>query len=239
MLSFLKEQWNGIPSGQKFSDAVDKSASGDEQQNEKQDYITVESKSDKVRKSTTVLIILFVAGGLFLLFMIKKSVPDSVSAASVSKEEVEIEKAIAQLTGIKSEIFDRMDKIVDKFYEFSNVQQVEVNQLRKNPFNSSVYLLGLDNNGDSDGSEVDLLELQRRQIKQESKDLELLSIMRSSGKSCCIINSKVLYEGDSIKSFRVNQIGDNFVKLQWISKDGEANSEADLEEYGILLKLTE
>jgi len=239
MLSFLKEQQNVIPSGQKFSDAVDESANGDEQQNEKQDYITVESKSDKVRKSTTVLIILFVAGGLFLFFMIKKSVPDSVSAASVSKEEVEIEKAIAQLTGIKSEIFDRMDKIVDKFYEFSNVQQVEVNQLRKNPFNSSVYLLGLDNNGDSEGSEADLFELQRRQIKQESKDLKLLSIMRSSGKSCCIINSKVLYEGDSIKSFRVNQIGDNFVKLQWVSKDGEANSEGNLEEYGVLLKLME
>jgi preprotein translocase subunit SecG len=208
MLSFLREQGFGDSGVQETT----KSSGGepgdrrdlkspDSSSEKEQQYLTVAAQGKDVRKMTMLLAVLFVIGLLCLLFMIKKSVPQSATAASDSGEETQIEKAIERITGVGSELFKRMDQIVNKFYEFSDVQQVRVYELVKNPFERQIFL--------ADGDEIpDSTEAVLK------KDLQLLTILQTDDGYCCMIDDKILYEGDTIKGFKVVQIGDDFVKLE-------------------------
>jgi len=235
MLSFMKEQ--GPKESSKKSENVDVDNPGilgvDEQE-----YITVPSKKERARKSTILLLILTGIGLVFLFFMIKKSTPADASAASVSQEELKIEKAITELTGVKSEIYNRMDEVVKKFYEFSEFEQVGVGELVKNPFRHKMLLVDLNPVSDSQDNkgQADII---RQQLRQQAEDMELLSIMQSSGKTCCMIDDKILYEGDSIKSFKISQIGENFVKLVWSQGHSQANSGSEIENMEIVLRLSD
>ena len=107
-------------------------------------------------------------------------------------------------------MFDRMDGIVDKFYQFSDVQQVKVNELSRNPFKREVF--GEKLSGDS-GNELNTSAQMLHQLRRKSEDLQLLGIMRSGQHMCCMINDKILYEGDSINDFTVSEITDKQVQL--------------------------
>lgn len=193
-------------------------------------YLTVAVHGNSVRKTTILLAILFGIGLLCLWFMIKKSTP-SAAAAVVNTEETQLKKAITQLIGVKSEIFSRMDEIVNKFYEFSDVQQVKVNELVKNPFKLEMFL------GNTDEIGIDIELLRQQQLKEQARGMQLLSIMQSNADkgSCCMIDDKILYEGDKIQGFEVRQISDSTVSLVLPLQGGGLESEG-LE---IVLKLSE
>jgi preprotein translocase subunit SecG len=175
-----------------------------------QEYLTVAARDKKnVRRSTIVLAGLFILGLLCLWFMIKKSSPQTATASlgQVSTEEAQIEMAIAQLTGVRSEMFNRMGEIVKKFYEFSDVQQVKVGELVKNPFKHEIFLGSLKEKSDT--------EIMRQgQLRQQTKDMQLLSIVATDTGKCCVIDDRRLYEGDLIRGFNVRQIGDSTVLLE-------------------------
>ncbi|MDD5459448.1 MAG: hypothetical protein PHF37_08670 [Phycisphaerae bacterium] len=209
MLSFLKEQV--LPeSTEQNKNTID---TGDGQ------YVTVSATSENARKSTMLLVGVFIIGVLVLLFMIKQSAPTEAKASSESKEQENIELAIARLTGVRAEMYGRMDEIVNKFYEFSNIQQVNVNELTKNPFSEQLFA-GV--NADIKDDQIDPRSL----AVQQAHQVQLLSIMQSSQGNCCMIDDKILYKGDTIKSFVITEIGDDYVKL---------NSE----DYQIVLRLTD
>jgi len=255
MLSFLREQRFGADGDDPSRDsseqeplvAADTHAGDGTEQTQSQEYITVGDKDKNVRKSTILLAVLFFAGLLCLWLMIKKSAPTTAAASATGAEESQIETAIGQLTGIRSEMFDRMDEIVNKFYQFSNVQQVGVGELVKNPFRYDIFL-GNARAGDSGkGDSATDTRMMQEQMREQTKDLELLSIMGSgedgSGR-CCMIDDKILYEGDLIRGFRIRQIGDNFVTLEWDKaqleglETGPENGEEHLGAQ-IVLKLSE
>lgn len=214
MLSFLREQG--------FEDSLEndttKSANGDDvkhqylksSKSKEQQYLTVAAQGKNVRKMTMMLAALFVIGLLGLLFMIKKSVPQTATAASVNAEETEIEKAIERLTGVGSEMFKRMDQIVKKFYEFSDVSQVRVYELVKNPFERQIILAGSTEIPDSNNA--DLIRQQR--IKEGETKLQLFTILKTDQGYSCMINDKILYEGDVIEGFKVCRINETSVKLE-------------------------
>jgi hypothetical protein len=208
MLSFLREQ---EPEGSSVQNPPsDPAASGPDSNNEaqEQEYLTVAVQEKQVRKSTMLLVVLFVGGLLCLWFMIRRCSPKTVTAGTAGTEETQIETAITRLTGVSSEMFDRMDEVVKKFYEFSDVEQVRVNELAKNPFEIETFLGNL-----KDPSTAAALDAQA-ELMTRQQNLQLLSIMRSEqGNYCCMINDKLLYEGDSINGFKVREISDRFVKL--------------------------
>jgi preprotein translocase subunit SecG len=242
MLSFIREKGHGEPSGQepprpRRVGRTPTNGAGDLNRNEvqgprletheetqgqgcpqtqenalgtQQEYLTVAARDKKnVRRSTILLGGLFILGLLCLWFMIKKSSPQTAAASpgKVSTEEAQIETAIAQLTGVRSEMFSRMDEIVKKFYEFSDVQQVKVDELVKNPFKHEIFLGSLKEKSDT--------EIMRQgQLRQQTKDMQLLSIVATDTGKCCVIDDKRLYEGDSIRGFNVRQIGDSTVLLE-------------------------
>lgn len=223
MLNFLREHESEEPLEQKQSetteevgaDAGDAAVNGDnpdgnqqvqiqeQEQEQEQEYLTVADKDERVRKSTILLAVLFAIGLLCLWFMIKKSTPQKVAAVVTSSEEAQIEEAITRFGGVKSEMFERMDDIVKKFYELSDVYHVQVNELVKNPFKSDLYF----------GSMSDFTDIEASG-RELARSMQLFSIMRSERGMCCMIDDKILYEGDTVRGFRICQIGDNFVKLE-------------------------
>jgi preprotein translocase subunit SecG len=191
--------------------------SADGEQNKtsgEQDYLTVAVHKKNVRKTTFLLAVLFGIGLLCLWFMIKKSVP-ATAVAAAGVEESQFEKAVSQLIGAKSEIFNRMDEVVSKFYEFSDVQQIKVNELVKNPFELEIFLGNAGKNTDKD-NDFDIELLRQQQMKEQAGEMQLLSIMQSSADkgNCCMIDDKILYEGDKIRGFEVRKISDKTVSLE-------------------------
>ncbi len=242
MLSFLREQGAEKSSAQS---PVDASGQADYEALENapgQQYLTVTAQNKNVRKSTILVAVLFGVGLLCLWFMIKKSAPQAASASSTDTQETQIETAIARLTGVSSELFSRMDQIVNKFYEFSDVLQVQVNELVKNPFELEMFLSSLRGKVDAQEEDIDINAelIRQQQIRQKASGLQLLTICQSEQGNCCMIDDKILYEGDLINGFRVNQIGDNFVKIQWQNgKDDTVHSETPSPGLEIILKLSE
>ncbi len=215
MLSFLRDSNLAELPAEKKCEASHKSGQNETAETKEHEYLTVATQGKDVRKSTIILGILFIIGLACLGFMIKKSSPQTASAETVDLEEAQIEAAIAKLTGVKSEMFSGMDEIVSKFYEFSNVLQVKVSELVKNPFQIESFLTNL--NADSDGEdiiEIDPAMLYREQINRIIKDMQLVSIMQSDKGICCMINNKILYEGDLIEEMTVKHIGDINVTLE-------------------------
>jgi preprotein translocase subunit SecG len=240
MLSFLREQNGSKPPAQTPEAPAGKApGNGATPAVQDQDYLTVAAHGKRARKSTTVLIVLFIIGLLCLWFMIKKCAPQAASATTTDMEETKVEAALARLTGLKSQVFSRMDEIVKKFYEFSGVQQVQVNELAKNPFALESFMEDIKETP----TPKNISETDRAMIEQ--RNLKLLSIMRSDQGNSCMIGSKILCEGDSIQGFTVRQIGDSFVKLQWIGRQADgapevpSNDSAPSEKVEVVLRLSE
>ncbi len=216
MLSFLRDQGlDDLPAEKKRKAAASnkkapgKVPSDGTNKSQESEFLTVASHGKRVRKTTTLLAVLFIIGLICLWFMIKKSSPNAASAANGTTEDTLVETAIARLTGVKTEMFGRMDEIVGKFYEFSEVPQVKANELAKNPFE-----LEATSGNFKSSNEMDARALWQQQLRQNSKGMQLWSIMQTQQGYRCMIDDEILSEGDSINGFKVSQIGDNFVKLE-------------------------
>lgn len=223
MLAFMKDQ--------KLEDATMQDSPGNKPGGpEGQQYFTVATRRKHVRKSTYLLSMVFVVGLMSLIFMIKQSSPQKAEA-DVDATEVKIEVAIRRITGISTQMFDRMDQIVHEFYEFSNFQQVKVNELVKNPFAYDMLLGTPVATGNEGNDRIDAAALMRQQAILRAKDLKLVSIIKSDTRSCCMINDQIVYQGGSIEGFKVEQITENTVVLVW-EQPGSENIQ-------IIMKLTE
>jgi hypothetical protein len=236
MLSFMREQ--------ESSKASDRSA-GPGSQNvpggespEAQEYLTVAANSKSLRRSTMVVAILVGVGLVCLLVMIRRSQPQTVGAAPGTGDQTKIEAAISRLTGVQSEMVDRADEIVKKFYEFSDVSQVRVGELAKNPFEveSSAKDLKATIIVEDPQAQADLIRLRRL---QQASALKLMSIMRSEQGVSCMISDQILRQGDEVEGFRVARIGTNFVELAWPANGSSGPGMPQTEEMKITLKLSE
>ena len=63
--------------------------------------------------------------------------------------------------------------------------------------------------------------------------------MQTGRGNCCMVGSDILYEGDSVEGFKVREIGDTFVKLEWEPKGDERLFGAQSESVLIVLRLSE
>ncbi|MFA5422887.1 MAG: hypothetical protein WC374_03415 [Phycisphaerae bacterium] len=175
-----------------------------------QEYLTVGDRQGQLRQSTYLLVTLFIIGAVCLFLMIKKSSPSAASAAQPSAQQLEqskIEAAIAKITGVRAQMFSSLEKIVKKFYEFADFEQVEVDELSKNPFRQDDYNANIIS--------------QDRNIQPEMarSELELYTIMSTEKGNCCMINDKLLYKGDVIDGLEVEEITSHTVTLT----DGETS----------------
>ncbi len=203
MLSFLKD-------GQTLPASADiENHEGSENSVTRQeDYLTVAGHSKKLKQSTILLIALFVIGGVCVLLMVKKATPSQASAAQQKDEQVEIEAAIAQLSGMQSEVNKEMKNVTGRLNHLSEVGQIDVKDLKKNPFTRELSAgeINLDNRTQ--------MQILMEQARKQAAGLELWSITASPRGACCMINDKVLYIGDEVNGFKVIEIGKQTVTLE-------------------------
>ncbi len=197
MLSFMKDGLNITNTD--ATDNADIEPSGDDGE-----FLARVHHGKNLKQSTIILAVLFTVGAVCVWFMIKKTTPPP-AAAAVSTEEAKIGNAIAQLMGIQTEMDAKMGDIVTKFSEFSDIEQVGVGDLKKNPF---AIELSVGNFGQT------LEPGRRREVEERAQKLQLWSIMASPRNACCMINEKILYEGDKIDGFTVIEIDPRFVRLE-------------------------
>jgi hypothetical protein len=208
MLNYLRD-----PNSQEIPAEIQANNTPNTPQKE-QEYLTVAAHRKAVRKSTTMLGVVFIIGLICLGVMIKKSAPRAASAKTDNTEEVQIETAIAKLTGLRLEVFGKMDEIVNKFYEFSDVLQVQVGELVKNPFQLETFVDTLKKEGENENSSINAEIIWKEQIKNKAKNMKLYSIMQSANGVCCMIDNKILYEGDEIGDFKVKKINNDDVQIE-------------------------
>jgi hypothetical protein len=230
MLSFMREQESKNASGH----PAPGSPGGAADASGPQEYLTVAANSKNLRRSTILVVALVAIGLVALLLMIRRSQPQAAMAGGGAGDTTKIESAISRLTGVRSEMAGRMDEIVQKFYEFSDVSQVKVSELTKNPFEVEGSVADqpvvLDNSAD----QAELFRLQR------ARTLKLVSIMRAPGQgTCCMINDQILREGDVIEGFKVVEIGNNSVTLAWLAGGTAEAGTSQTDEMKTILKLSE
>mgnify|MGYP001191803820 CR=1 FL=1 len=239
MLSFMREQGAGNPSDRASAGTGSQdvsSAAGPEAQ----EFLTVAANSKNVRRSTVLVAILVAIGLVCLMFMIRKSQPQAASAKQSKNDETKIEAAISRLTGVRSEMAGRMDEIIQKFYEFSDVFQVRVGELVKNPFQTEGPVKGIkEEPGVAVDPQARAEMIRREKMQQQASTLRLLSIMRSDSGHSCMINDQILRLGDTIEGFTISQIASNSVELVWSAEGASEPNASETEELKITLKLSE
>jgi hypothetical protein len=204
-----------------------------------QEYLTVAASSKNLRRSTALVAALVGIGLVCLLLMIRKSQPQAAAAGEVRDDQTKIEAAISRLTGVRSEMADRMDEIVRKFYEFSDVVQVKVDELVKNPFEVEGFAKELSAGSPVNDPQAQAELIRRQRLQQQASTLKLLSIMRSDQGDCCMINDQILRSGDVIEGFRITRIGGSAVELVWLPDETAGAGVSTTDEMKIVLKLSE
>jgi preprotein translocase subunit SecG len=239
MMSFMRDQGAGNPS--EHSSATEPQSVPSAGGPEAQEFLTVAASSKNVRRSTITVAILVAIGMVCLLFMIRKSQPQAAAAKQAANDETKIEAAISRITGVRSEMADRMEAILQKFYEFSDVFQVKVHELVKNPFEvEGGAMKGLKGQTVvSEDPQVQAELIRRQQMQEKAGTLRLLSIMRSDLGNSCMINDQILQQGQTIEGFTVVQIGGSSVELVWSPEGASGESVAQAEDMRITLKLSE
>ena len=209
MLSYLKDGQNQAPATAQMQDTQTEQDGGLCQQ---QDFLTVSEHGKKLRQSTMTLVVLFAVGALVVWFMVKKTTPAAATAA-VNEDQAQLEQALAQLDTMQTEMNTQMNSVVGKFYQFSNVEQVEVAELKKNPFKRE---LGKAEANVSDGNLAESeLNYIREKANRQAAEMELWSITSTPRGMCCMINDKLLYVGDSTDGMTVQSIGEKSVSLEY------------------------
>ncbi|MCI0498316.1 MAG: hypothetical protein L0Y36_01360 [Planctomycetales bacterium] len=178
------------------------------------DYLTVSGHGKKVRQSTMLVAAVFAVGVLGVWFMVKKATPATADAAS-SQDQSQIEAALTQLNAMQTEMNTQMNSVVGRFYQFSNVDQVGVDELKKNPF-----LRELDFTEETGGPDTDAFRAQQQlrfqeEAQRRQMSLELWSVTATPKGMCCMINDKVLYVGDTFRDMTVTSIEGKTVTLDY------------------------
>jgi hypothetical protein len=133
--------------------------------------------------------------------MIRKAVPSSAAAAAQKKDEVaEIETAVAQLNGMQNEVSSQMKNVTARLNHLSEVGQIAVEDLRKNPFTRKE--LSAQVNADDPAQK----QFREEQTREKAAGLQLWSITASPDGTRCMINDKLLLTGDKIAGFSVKKI---------------------------------
>lgn len=206
MLSYLKDSQNqGQDSAEQTQDPQNDGLC------QQDDFLTVSGHGQKLRQSTIMLAVLFVAAAAVVWFMVKKTTP-ATAEASTSQDQAQLEEALAQLNTMQAEVNSQMNSVVGKFYQFNNVEQVSVDELKRNPFKREV-------GGSQDIDGANFAELELKQIREtaerQAAGLKLWSITKTARGKCCMVNENLLYIGDSIAGMTVKSIDEKAVTLEY------------------------
>jgi len=209
MMDFLKQGGDNL-------DKLDSRATGehDAELGSDSSFVTTTSREKSIKNGTIIFAVVFCASLVCLWFMIKKTTPQAAVAKTASDDSMQIENAIAKVTGTKAEFFKGIDNVLSKFHEFSSVLQIKVDELQKNPFEHQKYsAASLSDEQNAAESAIEREQAEKFALEKDAGGMQLLSIMSSSNGYCCMINDKMLKKGDTIDGWQVVSISAKSVEL--------------------------
>ncbi len=211
MLSFLKEEAIEQDKEQVANAPVENAAVAETTQD--QDFLESKVSEKPAKRTTAILAGVVIAGAIALFLMIKQVSPASLE--TVNKDQMAIDIALSQLSSGES-LTKQIDSVVKRFYDFSNVPQVEVKWLQKNPFTLSSKLIAPD---DISKTKNEKPEVAIKNGRIDIADtINVYGVMNIDGKFCCMIDDRLFYVGDKYKNFTVSKISSGSVVL---TKDGK------------------
>jgi hypothetical protein len=116
-----------------------------------------------------------------------------------------------------------------------------VGDLAKNPFAVEVFAKELKSEVTPQiDTAAEMVMIKRQRVKQRAGSLSLLSVMQSGQASSCMINDKILRQGDTIEGFVITRIGKDSVDLTWRGDGNPAGgNSAETDEFNVVLKLSQ
>jgi hypothetical protein len=159
-------------------------------------------------RSSLVLVVLVALGGAGLYLMHLKSGPKTAAAAVESQQA---SKTISSFlaggeTNIKlmEKMLSDTQKVVERFMNYPNANQVPLDDLRTNPFR---FLMAA-------GEQPNASDLVSRKRKEEERQaalkavqtLQLQSVMSGSSNRSCMINNTLYREGQIVEGFLIEKI---------------------------------
>lgn len=174
-----------------------------------QDFLRPAVRTQTVRQGTLLLAVLFLAGGAAVWWMIKKSGLSQAQGAAET-ETSHIDQVLVQLKNFQKDMNSQMDSVSSRFSQVSQLGQITVEELKKNPFRQEWT-------APTDGQDLSLSQslLLKEEMRRKAAGLKLWSITARADRSCCMIGDKVLYVGDEINGFVVKEIHPDRVVLGW------------------------
>lgn len=198
MLSFLRDTNQTPASSQMQSGATE--AAEDTGSLQVHDYLKPASHAKNAKQGTIILVILFLIGAAGVWWMIKKS-GLSVAQGASEEEASQIDQALAQLTSFQTLMSDQMDSVSGRFFQASELGQITVADLKKNPFRQEWILEQA-----AEDLSINQSLMRKEEMQRRAAQLKLWSITEREENSCCMIQDKVLYVGDAIHGFTVQEI---------------------------------
>jgi preprotein translocase subunit SecG len=177
-------------------------------------FIATKAQANKIKQGTIALAVIFGIGLLCLWMMVKKTAPQAAAAASTTADTA-IETAIAQVTGTKSEFFRSIEDVVGKFNEFSSKRQVKVQELQKNPFQHDRFARVSETvyRGNTETFAETKTVSDKSELQQQGSEMQLLSVIESPEGNSCMIDDKILKQGDVINGWKILSINKTSVEL--------------------------
>lgn len=205
MLSYLRDANQTPASAQMEADAGQ--TPRDEGSSLPADYLKPAAHAKNVKQGTVVLVLLFVVGAAGVWWMIKKAGLSHAQGAS-AEEAAQIDKALAQLTIFQADMSSQIDSVSSRFTQASELGQITVSDLKKNPFRQEWSL-------DQPVEDLSLRQtlMRKEEMQRRAGLLKLWSITAREQRSCCMINDKVLYVGDAIQGFTIKEILSDRVRI--------------------------
>ncbi len=215
MLSFLKEDnlKDAKTTSQPAGGDVDGQDGRGDQDGQNGYYLQPTGYGKNLKQTTIALIAISCVGAVIVWSMVKGVTPSDASASQNNQTETHITSVLATLNGIEKDMSTKLDAMVNKIYGFSEINHVDVSELKKNPFRRDLS----EGTESTTPSEKQQLDWQREEALRRSQDLQLWSIMETPQGNCCMINGmineKLLYVGDTIEGFTVVAISEKYVDL--------------------------
>jgi hypothetical protein len=172
------------------------------------EFVAAEEKKPVVTQGMLYLLLLVAIGGGGTWFMYKKQSP-SAAAAAASADTAQAQQTIDNFLstgpqGIKlmQEMLHNTESIVKEFLDYPSAPQIPLSELHTNPFRFSRNETG---KVDEDAAKL-RKEEERAAAKKASQALNLQSIMVNGSRSSCMINNKMVTEGQQVEQFVIEKI---------------------------------
>lgn len=200
MLSFLRDGSQTPAAARMENEGVSPSPAAS-------DFLLPAVRNQTVKQGTILLTILFLTGGVAVWWMVKKS-GLSEAQGSTAAEASQIDEVLAQLSSFQKDMNSRMNSVAGRFSQVSELGQITVSDLKKNPFRQELS---------SSGPDLSFSQalMRKEEMQRKAAGLKLWSITARADRPCCMIGDKVLYVGDTVSGFVVKAIHSDRVILGW------------------------